>query len=253
MPGYAATYFDFDKNLVGKRTFLHPVVGIAARFPQAIRGFYGAPQSISSHQFIDRGTDKIGYFIEVAPTHPILASTAASSFGVPQQNFMKSLSHLSFLIAIHADGIHPEDQGGTIRISADQRPKVSYPIQPLMKEAFVHAHKSLAQLAFGAGADSIHTLHVKGDPLQKETYLEQLSTREFGNLHHGIFSAHQMGGLPMGTDPNISIVNKNHKHHTLDNLFVVDGSVFPTALGVNPSQTIYAMALRASQHIKNLV
>ena len=46
-----------DNGLVGTRTFLHPVTGVAAMF-RTINGWYGAPQSVSSHQFIDRGPDK---------------------------------------------------------------------------------------------------------------------------------------------------------------------------------------------------
>lgn len=242
-----------DKNLVGKRTFLHPVIGLAAQFAKPINGFYGAPQSLSSHQFIDRGANKIGYFIEVAPTHPVLSSTAASSFGASQQDFMKNLAHLSFLIAIHADGIHPQDQGGSVTLSKSGNPIVRYiPGEPL-KEAFAHAHRSLAQLGLAAGAEVCHTLHTRGLQIRTKDDIDQLSTREYGTLRHGIFSAHQMGGLPMGADPNQSIVNPQHRHHNIKNLFVVDGSVFPTALGVNPSQTIYSLALRAAPFIKDAV
>ena len=242
-----------DKKLVGKRTFLHPVVGLAAQFTAPINGFYGAPQSLSSHQFIDRGADKVGYFIEVAPTHPILSSTAASSFGPSQQNFMKNLAHLSFLIAIHADGIHPQDQGGHVTLSNSGNPVVHYSPSAPLKEAFAHAHLSLAQLGLAAGADVCHTLHTRGLQIHSKDDLHQLSNREYGALKHGIFSAHQMGGLPMGSNPDQSVVNPQHRHHDITNLFVVDGSVFPTALGVNPSQTIYSLALRAVSFVIDAV
>lgn len=238
-----------EKNIVGKRTFLHPVVGVAAEFDTPINGFYGAPQSISSHQFIDRGADKVGYFIEVAPTHPILASTAASSFGKNQQLFMTRLSHLSFLIAIHADGIHPEDQGGVVSLRPSGRPTITYPTSPILEEAFAHSHKSLAELSLAAGAKQCHTMHVHAPTIKSSADLPKLAAQEYGALKHGIFSAHQMGGLPMGKDPNMSVVNPQFRHHTIENLYVVDGSVFPTALGVNPSQTIYTLALIASEHI----
>ena len=43
-----------------------------------------------------------------------------------------------------------------------------------------------------------------------------------------------------------SVVRADGKHHHLDNLWVVDGSVFPSSLGVNPCETIYALAARNS-------
>jgi choline dehydrogenase-like flavoprotein len=55
-----------------------------------------------------------------------------------------------------------------------------------------------------------------------------------------------MGGCAMGKDPNTSVVDPTCRYHSLDNLFVVDGSVLPTALGVNPQETIFGIARWAS-------
>jgi choline dehydrogenase-like flavoprotein len=57
-----------------------------------------------------------------------------------------------------------------------------------------------------------------------------------------MFSAHQMGGAAMGGDPAHSVVNARGRHHQLENLWIADGSVFPTALGVNPQISVYAHA-----------
>jgi choline dehydrogenase-like flavoprotein len=46
-------------------------------------------------------------------------------------------------------------------------------------------------------------------------------------------------------------VNSSGRHHELENVWVVDGSVFPTSLGVNPQLTIYALASRFSDEILN--
>jgi choline dehydrogenase-like flavoprotein len=48
----------------------------------------------------------------------------------------------------------------------------------------------------------------------------------------------------MGSDPATSVVDPWGKAHDIDNLYVVDGSVFVTAGGVNPTNTISALALR---------
>jgi gluconate 2-dehydrogenase alpha chain len=55
---------------------------------------------------------------------------------------------------------------------------------------------------------------------------------------------HVMGGMPMGADARSSVTDELGRHHHLDNLFVADGSVFPTSGGHNPTLTIMATALR---------
>ena len=53
----------------------------------------------------------------------------------------------------------------------------------------------------------------------------------------------------MGKDPKNSVVNENCQSHDLENLFIVDGSVFVTGGGVNPTPTIQAIALKTSDYI----
>jgi choline dehydrogenase-like flavoprotein len=59
-----------------------------------------------------------------------------------------------------------------------------------------------------------------------------------------LFSAHQMGGASMGGDSRTSVVDADGKHRELDNVWIMDGSVFPTGLGINPQLTIFAGAHR---------
>jgi choline dehydrogenase-like flavoprotein len=61
---------------------------------------------------------------------------------------------------------------------------------------------------------------------------------------------HLMGTARMGTDPNTSVVNEWGRCHDVRNLFIVDGSIFVTAAGVNPTSTIQALALHIGDSIK---
>jgi len=62
--------------------------------------------------------------------------------------------------------------------------------------------------------------------------------------------AHQNGTLRFGHDPASSVLDVNCKAHELDNLYVVDGSLFPSSSAVNPALTIMANALRVGDHLK---
>ena len=61
--------------------------------------------------------------------------------------------------------------------------------------------------------------------------------------------SHQHGTTRMGDDPETSVLDRNCRAHEVDNLFVVDGSPFPTATGANPTLTIMANAWRVAEHI----
>jgi choline dehydrogenase-like flavoprotein len=61
--------------------------------------------------------------------------------------------------------------------------------------------------------------------------------------------AHQVGTCRFGTDPNTSVLDLDCKAHEVDNLYVVDGSFFPSSAAVNPSLTIMANAMRVGDHL----
>jgi choline dehydrogenase-like flavoprotein len=69
-------------------------------------------------------------------------------------------------------------------------------------------------------------------------------TKQFPSQEH---VAHQCGTLRMGADPRQAAVDADCRMFGAANLYVVDGSVLPTSLGVGPSLTIVANALRVAR------
>ena len=61
---------------------------------------------------------------------------------------------------------------------------------------------------------------------------------------------HLLGTARMGTDPSRSVVNEWGRSNDVKNLFIVDGSIFVTSGGVNPTSTIQALALYIADQIK---
>jgi choline dehydrogenase-like flavoprotein len=62
-------------------------------------------------------------------------------------------------------------------------------------------------------------------------------------------TAHQNGTVRFGRDPRTSALDIDCKAHDVDNLYVVDGSFFPSPGAVNPALTIIANALRVGDHL----
>ena len=236
---------------MGRRTFLHPVSGIAGLYDEPIKPWHGAPQSAGCHHFAER-PGKMGYFLESAPLQPMIASTVGFHVATETQEFMGQLGNIGVLIALGIDGFLPEDVGGAVKLY-DGRPWVDYPVRPHLAEAVQHAHQSMARCHIAAGARRAVSLHTTPVEIVSEADLPALAAAPYGAHHHSMFTAHVMGGCAMGGDPERSVVDLEHRLRGLDNVFVVDGSVLPTSLGVNPSQTIYGLAHRARAFVSAAV
>jgi choline dehydrogenase-like flavoprotein len=98
----------------------------------------------------------------------------------------------------------------------------------------------------------------------KELMKNQTSCPVHGlDCHQGLFArslytgariplagvAHQNGTIRFGVDPKTSALDATCKAHDVDNLYVVDGSFFPSSGAVNPALTIMANALRVGDHL----
>ncbi len=70
-----------------------------------------------------------------------------------------------------------------------------------------------------------------------------------GYSHNRSNTTHQCGTVVFGTDPATSVLDPYCRAHEVDNLFVIDGSFFPSSAAVNPALTIIAQALRAADHL----
>jgi choline dehydrogenase-like flavoprotein len=233
--------------VVGQRTFLHPTVPLVALYDEPIEAFYGAPQSVSCRHFADRG-DRVGYLLETPPVHPMLAAVTLPGFGANHRGFMERLAYAQATIALLIDG-HHNDDGGRVTADIDGRIRLSYRLSPSLREAATDAIKNMARLQLAAGAREVVTLHEDPLSIRTEADLSKIDAAPFAPNRHALFSAHQMGGCRMGEDPVHSVVNSRGRHHDIENLWIVDGSIFPTSLGVNPQLSIYAHARLFAQAI----
>jgi choline dehydrogenase-like flavoprotein len=66
-------------------------------------------------------------------------------------------------------------------------------------------------------------------------------------------ASHHLGGTRMGDDPSFSVVDRNLRVHSTENLFVAGGSVFPTSGCANPTMMIGALSIRLAEHVGRTV
>lgn len=240
--------FDADGK-VGTRTYLHPTIAQLGIYDEPVEAYYGAPQSVASHHFAHRG-DEVGFVLETSPAHPMLAALAAPGIGADHAQALKSLPYTAAHIALLIDGFHPEEPGGRVKLRASGAPVLDYTLPSRVFRAMADASQAMARLQLASGARESYSPHDPPCVVRSEADLPQLARMPFDTNRLTVFSAHAMGGLRLGDDPSRGLVSSDMmKVHGLDNVHVVDGSLFPTSLGVNPQLSIYGLARLASTRL----
>lgn len=237
---------------VGKRTFLHVTVASAAVMPGKVEPYYGAPQSVHSNEFVWRDgiTGEMGYKIEAAPLHPALAATVFGDHGQAHAEVMQQIPYVQPLIALTRDGFNEHSRGGTVRLASDGYPVLDYPLNDYYWRAFRRAYASLMEVQFAAGAKKVFPVHSEASWYSSWAQARKaLAELPMAAHRPKLFSAHVMGGCMMGSDADSSVTNLDGRHHQLRNLSIIDGSLFPTSIGANPSLPIYAIAVLLSQKL----
>ena len=240
---------------LGKRTFLHPSAVSAAIMDEKVEAYSGAPQTIYSDHFLDAmpHDGPIGFKLEAPPIHPILAGITLQGFGDDHSMWMKRLPHMHVAIALMRDGFHPQSVGGSVAIRNDGSALLDYQISNYVWDGIRHALLVMAEVQFAAGAKIVMPLHEDAKPYRNWADAKRaIAAMPMQTLRTRVASAHVMGGCTMGANASTSVTRGDGRHHQLENLWVFDGSVFPTSIGANPQLSIYAMAARNATRLAEL-
>jgi choline dehydrogenase-like flavoprotein len=162
---------------------------------------------------------------------------------------------MQVLIALLRDGFNAGSAGGVVKLRDDGTPVLDYPLTPFVWDGARRAFLAMAEIQFAAGATHVSPAHGFGAPFTSlATAKAAIAAFDLRPLYTRVVSAHVMGGAPLGADPSRSVVDLQGRHHHLRNLYVCDGSLFPTSIGANPQLSIYAFAARiASGMAESLV
>ncbi len=249
---------------IGRNLRLQPVPVVAALFPQPIDMWRGTMQAARSLEFVAPGPGNNGYVIESAPGHPGLFALALAWEGTDAHaDVMLRARRIAPLVAVTRDG-------GTGRTTLTKRGtvRVDYRLDGTGIATLRHALLSMARLARAAGAPEIVAVGTRpawygrsgfppgGESAAFVEFEAALASFDFGPNRGTVFSAHQMGTVRMGAEPRDhpcdpwGRVRRDDRHdRVIPGLYVADGSLFPTALGVNPMITIMVLARRVSRTI----
>ena len=223
---------------VGHWLRLHPTTAVIGVFDREIYGAAGIPLSTMCDEFIQRDANGYGFWLECPPLHPAIGSAAISGFGETHASMMRQFPQLSSIIALTRDGSDTGRSSGSVLLDAKGRPRIRYAVTGADAANVRASIAAAARLTLAAGAREVHTLHSAPIVVRTEADLPQISMRAIDANRLTLFSAHVNGTCRIGTDPATSGVTPDGERHGVRGVYVFDGSMLPTGVGVNPQETI---------------
>jgi choline dehydrogenase-like flavoprotein len=239
-------------GVLGRRTFLHPVVMSAAVMEQKVEGWQGAPQSIYTDHFLETQAidGPMGFKLEAPPMHPVIFASSVTGFGRQQADLLSKFPRTHVLLALLRDGFHEQSVGGRVQLRGDGSPVLDYPLNDFVMDGARRAMLAMAQIQFAAGATQVLPVHELAEPYTTWNQAQQaLTGMPMRPLQTKVVSAHVMGGCGMAGSESLGVVRPDGTHWQIENLSVHDGSLFPTSVGANPQLTIYGIVNRLAQRL----
>ncbi|MBA3440871.1 MAG: GMC family oxidoreductase [Pyrinomonadaceae bacterium] len=234
-------------EMVGKTTHIHPVTICIGKYSQQTHPAYGVPDNMMTDQF---AAGAVGYLIETGSFYPVLSAASTLDHGDRLRQIMRDYyPHGAIMYAHHCSGFDTSQPYGTVRLDRYGDPELEYKLDPANVRAMRHSLKEMTRIHLSAGAASVYHVTNPSLEISSTNQLDLIDSISFAPQRTTIFTVHVMGGARMGADARRSVVSTDFSLRDTENVWVADGSVFPTGLGANPQVTIYALALRAAEEI----
>ncbi len=233
---------------IGRNLKLHPAGAVFGVFDEELKPWEGVMQALYSDQHRDLG-DGYGLKYETAANHPHMFIGFAPWRGRREHlELMESLPHTVPIGALLRDR-----DGGEVRVGRDGEPVVRYRLSDYDAAHMRTGLDGAAQILEAAGARKIFSSHSKwvgyepGVSGDRTRFMADADACGYGpgQVHLGSF--HIMGSARMGGSSATSACDPTGQTWEVRNLFVFDGSAFPSASGVNPQISIQAIAHMGSR------
>jgi choline dehydrogenase-like flavoprotein len=148
-----------------------------------------------------------------------------------------------------SNGVHLSDtSSGRVSLARDGRARIGYRLRREDARKLVFGIARAAEIFFAAGATEVYS-QVRGAPVIRPGRVAEFEAGEPAVDALRLEAFHPMGTARMAADPSRGVVDTDGAVHGYRNLYVADGSLLPSSLGVNPMITILAMAARVARRL----
>ena len=239
-----------ENEQVGKGIVIHPSFGFPARFPAPINNMSG----ISASVYVPSKKIEEGYFFESMASDALFGALINPGRGQELVNMVENFDYYAGFGIMLVDEPVNSNQ---IKINSKGEPEVHYTLSDEAKVRMKHGIKTGMKIIMNAFGEEINlptTEPILSEDLSyhsitsKEQIDEAVDKLQLISNQTFLSSAHLQSSNKMGSSSDNSVVSKNFRvwdqntKQEIPNLYIVDGSVFPTSCGANPMQTIYTTA-----------
>jgi choline dehydrogenase-like flavoprotein len=218
----------------------HPGATLAGLFPDPVNLWFGATQGYECDQHRIAGRFKV----ETLSMPPELVFARLPGVGRAWIKTIAESAHLALwavLVRAYGQGsVRPGRFGANIRFG----------LTPADMRSVCQGLRFTADLLFAAGAKEIYPgIHGLPDRLTNPDQIHLLENGPQDPACYSFALSHLFGTARMSVRPSNGVVATDFAVHGTHGCYVIDSSIFPTNLGVNPQHTIMAIAMHAAQQI----
>ena len=226
---------------LGRHITLHPGLRVGAMFDEPVHGWDGALQSVFTEHFHDQGITLVGVYTAVN-----LLAASLPGVGPSHRALVRKMPYLG----IHGGMIHDEGGGAVRRAPAGREPLLTYEMIPRDLARLRHALTLLGEIAFAAGAREVFLPIFGIPPVRDPRVLRDLETGSIDARRIECVAFHPLGSARMANEPRRGVTAANGEVFGTRGLYVADGSVLPTSIGVNSQVPIMTMATRIAWQLR---
>jgi hypothetical protein len=217
---------------------LHPATAVRARFAEEIDMAKGVVQSYYIDEFCDEGI-----MFEGAAGPPDYFSVSVPFSREQHRDLMLDYLHMAQFGLMVSD-----TSRGSVRELPGNAFHVSYELNDEDLRTFKRGVELLAECYWAAGAEELFP-PVEGVGVLRDGDLDTLRNLELRARDLTLMAFHPMGTARADARPKHGVVDPDLRLNGAEGLYVADGSVLPSSLGVNPQETIMALSTRLAYRL----
>jgi choline dehydrogenase-like flavoprotein len=226
-----------DSGELGRNLSIHPATGVRAEFDEQIDMAKGVPQSY----FIDEFADE-GIMFEGAAGPPDYAAMSFPFSGERHRDVMlRYPNHSQF-------GVMVSDLSRGSVARRGSLVQIRYDLNRQDTATFKRAIELLCELYWAAGARVVYP-PIEGIPELRDGELRRLREHDLRPGELTLLAFHPLGTARADARAAHGVVDGDLRVRGVENVYVADGSVVPSSIGVNPQITIMALATRLAFHL----